>query len=158
MRIARGAERGILVGRSERELVQVRLSDEHRARVPQTRNDRGIAIRDVEFSYARRRGCGAPFHIEQILDGDGHAVKGASIAPRGQLGVGLSRLATRLVGHDVDERIEPLVVGVNPAQARLGHFRRADFPRAELAPEFFDGEHGMNTPDLKVGPTCSRPG
>ena len=56
-RMPHGAERRVLVGRAERELVQVGLADEDRARVAQPRPTIGASSRgDVSLAHARGRG------------------------------------------------------------------------------------------------------
>jgi len=51
MRIARGTERRVLVGRAERELVEVRLADEDRSRVTQSRDGGRVAVRHVAGAH-----------------------------------------------------------------------------------------------------------
>ena len=76
---------------------------------------------DVPFAHAGRRGGRRAGDVDQILDGDRDAVKGAAIAPGGELAVGLARLLPRGVGHDENERVQPRVVFLDAAEARVGH-------------------------------------
>ena len=82
-RMAGGPERRVLVGRAERELVQVGLADQHRAGLAQRRNRRRVAIGDVIPADARGGGGRRSAYVEQILDGDWHAVQRATIVAGG---------------------------------------------------------------------------
>ena len=93
MRIARRAERRVFVGRPERELVQVGLADEDRAGLPQMRDRLAHPVpRRDPRARGTRRSSGRPANVEEVLDGDRHAVEWAAVAAGGELGVGSLRL------------------------------------------------------------------
>ena len=58
-----------------------------------------------------------------------------AVVARGELLVGLARLPQRLVGHDRDERVQPRVVGLDPAQALFGDANRRELARPQAAAE-----------------------
>src|SRR5436190_17851819 len=62
-------EGGILVRRAQRKLVQVRLADEDRSRLPQVRDRRRAPRGQVPFPHARRRGRRRLAYVEENLDG-----------------------------------------------------------------------------------------
>ncbi len=141
VRVARRPERRVLVGRPERELVQVGLADEHRAGLAQVGDRRRIAFGDVAVAHARRRGRRHAADVEQVLDRDRHAVQRTAVVAGGQLLIGLARLPQRLVGHHEDERVQPRVVGLDAAQASFGDAHRGELPRPQAAAELLDGHH-----------------
>ena len=146
-RRAGGPEGRLFVRRSERELVKVGLPDEHRAGLAKIHDRRRIAVRDVPFSYARSGRGRHAAHVDDVFDRDRHAVQRAAVVPRGQLAVGFLRPATRLVRGDRDERVEPRIIGVDPAQARFEGFDRRRLARPQPASEFLDGDYRLLTVD-----------
>ena len=141
VRVARRSERRILVGRAERELVQVGLAQEDRTGLAKMRDRRAVARGDMPVADARRRRRRDAAHVEQVLDRDRDAVQRAAIAAGGDLTVGVLRLTARFVGRHADERVQPAVVGLDPLQTLVGDLRRRHFTRAHPPAEFFDGHH-----------------
>ena len=137
-RIANGTERGVLARRAERELVEIGLANQHGARMPQLRDDRRIRGCDVPLAYPRRRRRRDARDVDQILDGDRHAVQRTAIAAGGELAIRDLRIAARLLRHHGNERVEPRLQLRDAAEALFGEFARGDFTPAELAGKFLD--------------------
>ena len=93
VRVARRPERRVLVGRAERELVQVGLADEHRAGLRRCAIAGASRLRDMAVAHARRGGRRRAADVEQILDRDRHAVQRSAVVAGGELAIGLARLA-----------------------------------------------------------------
>ena len=82
--------------RAEAELVRAGLADDHRARLPQPRDDRRVALRHAALAPPERGR--QPGDVDQVLDRDGDAVE-RSARPAGE---GFGR-AARAFLVDVDE-------------------------------------------------------
>ena len=110
--IAGGAVRRVLAGRPERELMKIALADEDGARSPQAskcwRIGRGaMASPDP--------GCGGgrqTAEVDQVLDGDRHAVQHSQVLASSECSVGLSCSVSSVVGQHRDKRVD---LGVAPA-------------------------------------------
>jgi hypothetical protein len=72
--MARRSERRVLVCCAEGKLVEVRLADDDRARVAQTRHDRRVRSGDVALTDSRGRGRRLITNINQVFQRDWHAV------------------------------------------------------------------------------------
>ena len=121
--------------------MQVGLADEHGAGLTKMRNRGCVAIGDVAVAHARRGGGWKTTHVEQILDGDGHAVERAAIASRGELAIGFTRLTARLVCRDQNERVQPWIVGLDTLQAVVRDLLAGELARAQPPPEVLDRDH-----------------
>ena len=75
------SEGRILVGDAEGELVQVGLADKHGARTPQVCDNVCVLGSDMTLAHARRGGGRRAAHVDQVFDGDRHAVEGAASSP-----------------------------------------------------------------------------
>ena len=119
--VAGGAERRVLPGGAERELVQVALADDDRAGRPEPRyyrrvSDRRGTARNPGGGGGRRAG-----EVDDVLDGHRHAVQGAAIPARGDLPrrrVGLGPGC--VVQHD-GEGVEGLVAGADAFEGGVDH-------------------------------------
>ena len=140
MRVAGRSEGGILVGRAERKLVQVGFADEDRAGLTQMGDGRRIALGDVAVAHPRGSGRRHPADVEQILDGDGHAVQRPAIDSGGQLAVRCGRLCACFVRHHADEGVELAVVGLDAVQALLGDRCAVTSPARSFRPNDFKGQ------------------
>ena len=87
-----GTEGGFLVGRAERELVEIGLPDQHGPGFPQGHDHRRVVAGDVPLAHAGRGGGRRPGDIDQVLDGDRDAVQRTAIASGRELAIGLARL------------------------------------------------------------------
>ena len=72
-RVADRPERGPLVRRAHRELVHVRLAEDHGAGVAQALGDVGVVRRDVALEDPRARGALAAGDGDEVLQRDGQA-------------------------------------------------------------------------------------
>ena len=124
-RMPRWSVGGILVGRSEGELVEIRFANEDRSRLTQCGNRGGVGISHVVLPHTRC-GCGCrAADVKQILDGDRHAVQGTAILASGDLAIRLPCLCARLVLKDGDEGVERSIALGDALQAPLeDHFGR----------------------------------
>ena len=62
-----------------------------------------------------------------------------------QLAVGLPRLTARLVCSHEDERVEPIVTGIDPTQTFVDGFGGTDLACAQLSAELFNGDPRSTT-------------
>ena len=84
--------------------------------------------------------CRHARNVDQVLDGDRHAVQWSAIAPLCQLAIRRRRIAARILGHHANECVEPWLKLVDAPQAGVGDFERGCLTRPKRATEFFDGE------------------
>ena len=75
-------------GGAEGELVQVRLADDHRARLAQLADDGGVFVRHVVGHDLGAGRCPDALRRAEVLDADRHAVQRPAIVPRRDLIVG----------------------------------------------------------------------
>ena len=102
--------------RTESQLVQVGLAEHHGAGSGQTRNDRGIRVRNpavVEFAATRRE---YPFGRDQILDRDRYPMQRSAVVTTGEFRVGSVCLLERQVRRHRDKRIEPCLEPLDPVE------------------------------------------
>ena len=91
-----GAERGLVAGRPERELVQVGLADDDRAGLAQPPHDRRVGRRRSRAGTSEPAVVGVPRDVDEILHRDRNAVQRAAIPAGGNLAVGLGGVGERL--------------------------------------------------------------
>ena len=107
------AERRILAGRAERELVHVRPADDDRPSLPEAASDRCVAFGDAPGEHARARRRDDASLVDDVLQGE----SGCREAVRGRCRARNSSSArpgglARAVGVNSGERVRPgLVVG-----------------------------------------------
>jgi hypothetical protein len=95
---------------------------------------------EVAFPHARRGCRRRAGDVNQILDGDGDAVKRTAIAPGRELAIGLARLLPCRVRHDEDKRVQLRVVLLDAAEAPVGDLFGSEVAVAQPASELFDGQ------------------
>ena len=133
--MANGAKGRVLIGGAEGKLMEIRLSQEDGAGLPETRDDRCVIRRDVTITdFAGCRGCDAS-EVDDVLQRYRHPVEGAAILSAGELGVGLFCLCERLICQSRDVGVNRGISLGDPFQAtsrgRLsGQRTRADRARA----------------------------
>ncbi len=131
--IAAGAERG-RVGRRRAvgELVEIRLSEHDRAGLPKSRDGGRVSGGDPAFEETRGTGRPCAGHVEQVLDGDRHAVEGERPAGCACL-VGPPRVRERELGRDRDECVQERVEHADAVEQRLGESHRGHgYPPARV--------------------------
>ena len=148
VRVAHRTEGGVFARRAVRELVEVRLADDDRARLPQTGDRHRVGGRDVSLAHARRRRRRKAFDVDQILDGDRDAVQRTAVPSGGELTIGVLCLAPRLVRHHGNKGIQvpPLVDALEAVGNDPG---RGDFAGAKPAAELLNGHCARGCGDLR---------
>ena len=113
-RIARGAERRVLVRRAHRELIAVRLADHHRAGRFEPGDDGGVVRRNELLENLRRSGRSYAARAEVVLQRDRHAGE----RKRRAIGTGVDGggLRQRALARDGVERVQRGVVRVDAIQ------------------------------------------
>ena len=125
VRVARRAERRVLGRRAHRELVEVRLADDHRARVAQTRSTTVASYGGRQPSRIRDEhvvGIAARAHV--VLERDRHAGERSRIVAPRDRGVDRRPRRARALGEHEVERVD-----LGLARVDL----RRDAPRARRA-------------------------
>src|SRR5262249_35047176 len=101
----------------------------------------GIALGHVALPDLRGGGRRRAFHVEQILDGDRHAVERTAVVSGGELAIERPRLSPRLVGHHEDEGVEARLLGLDQTERVLRRLLAGDLARAQAAREILDRAH-----------------
>jgi hypothetical protein len=123
--VAGGAERRVVAGDAEGELVHVGLAEHDRARADQRLGDRRVARGHERLEPGRPRRVRHPGHMDVVLHHDGHPVERSREALAGGQPVGPARGRERVPGLEGGEGVE-----IAPP---LGHIHEG--PHEVLAPE-----------------------
>ena len=139
-RVADRPERRALVRRAHRELVHVRLAEEHRAGVAQALGDVGVVRRDVALEDPRARRALAAGDRDEVLERDRHA-RAADGAPRPRPAPRARAAASRAsaasacasaVSRSIDEPgVERAVLALGDLEVRQRQLARRDLARAQ---------------------------
>src|SRR5438445_1041137 len=134
-RVLHRAERGVLVRAAHGELVEVRLSDHHRARGVETLNHGRRVRRDVALEDARARGRDDALRADDVLarPRDARQRRGAA-APRpppGEPFVHSARLRAGVILRDVKPRV--VLIGAGARDRELGELERARLAAAQYS-------------------------
>ncbi len=126
--VAHRAVGAVLVRRAHRELVHVRLAEDHRPGIAEPLGDVGVVWRDVALEDPRSGRRLAALDRDEVLEGDGDAeerrqrLEGAApLRPgRGDPGVGRVGLAEGAFAVDRQPRVEDPVLALGDGEMRLG--------------------------------------
>jgi hypothetical protein len=116
-------------------------ADNHRAGLAQPGDDGRAGRGDVAVPHPGRGGRGHATDVDQILERNRHAVQRAAIEPGGALTVGLLRLASRFVGHDEDEGVQPRLIAIDLREASLDEIAGGHVAASPEAAELSDRQH-----------------
>ena len=133
-----------------RELVQIELAEQDRARVLQSARDFGIFGRNAVLEQLARAGGANAGGVDVVLERDRNAVQRPAPLPTLLLGLHLPRRGERLFGDDGDEGVQLRVVLVDSLQARLRQLDRRDALAANEIDGFLEGERGQ----IRGGCSC----
>ena len=123
----------VFVGRTERELVKVRLADEDRASRTEASNERRITSRDVSLAHPRR-GCGGRVSdVDEIFYRDWNAVQRSAGVTGLDFLIELFRLRQRFVNEYGDVRVERSIAFGDARQTAFGRGFRGDLFRFQSA-------------------------
>ena len=118
----------------ERELVHVRLANQHSTRAFQPADHFRIFRGHAILEHAAAGGGSDTGCIEEVLHGDGNAVQRPAPFLALNFGLGVTRRVHRKLGRDGDKRVQCGVEFLNSFQGRLGDFNGRHFSLAnELA-------------------------
>ena len=135
-RVAGNAERVLHVA-AERVFAEVQLAEEHRARLAEPPDSRGVLLRDVVDDVAADRRAQS-LGVELILHRDGQAVERAASCAASKLGLGVPRGAERPLLVERDVGVEPRE-SLSPGDERLGQLHRRQLTASDQRGELRSG-------------------
>ena len=155
--VAHRSERGPLVRRAHRELVHVRLAEDHGAGVSQPLGDVGVVRGDVALEDPRARGALAARHRDEVLQRDRQAEqrmegverRSSLGAGRGEAGVGRVRLGQRLLPLDHQPRVEGVVLALRDLEMRERQLARRDLAGPQARGQLVAEEASRRPPAIR---------
>ena len=138
--VVAATEERVVIGHAARPFVQIRLADQHRAGLAQSRCRRRVEIGHEVLQDRGAGGGGDAGRAVQVLQADRHAVQGAAPVPCLDLGLRLARLLAGKIGGDGDEGVEARLEALDAGERRLGEFHRRQPAVADQPPGAGDGQ------------------
>jgi len=134
--VGRGAEHLVEGVRTQAQLGQVGLADDDAAGRLHPLRHHAVPRRDRIRQQRAALGGGKAFRVAGVLDRLRDAVQPASAGAAGQFGIAGAGLGQqRLIGREVDDRVQARVEGVDACQIRLHHFAAGHLARVDQVRE-----------------------
>jgi len=121
---------------THRELVQIRLAEDHQAGGKQPVDDRGVVRRNPALQNARAGRRGQPLIAEEVFDPDRHSCQGAQLLAGRDPGVHRACLLQGALGIDGQEGVNVGVHLFDAIKTLAGDLFGALFPGGDPAAEF----------------------
>ena len=118
-RIPRRPHRLVATPATERELDHVRFAQWNHAGFAQSLDDGGGEGRSASQPTLRSGGGLPAFDVQQVLEGDRQSMQGPAHRAGAAFEIGRVSECARIVGIDLDERMQPGVVGLDAGEAGI---------------------------------------
>ena len=135
-----GAEGGVLVGAPHRELIHVRLANEHGIGLPQFCHDVRVIRRPESGEHLRGAGGRLVARAKGVFHRHGEAGEGPERLAGLAAGVDVGGAGQGRCTIDVQEGVDRAVHLRDPAQEGLGHLHRRHLTLADCGDEIDGGE------------------